>query len=167
MKILILMLMVIVSLSTTAQQCTEYNNLSVVQKGRLEFAYHQGAEYDLGWTLTAIAYNESMAGRWRLNMTTGDVGLFQVNRKTAHKVLGITSHYKKLKLDQKLVYDDILNAYVALDVLRYFKKYHKGNWKKMVMSYNNGFSINTKKAEDYLASISSSVRMLKQCMKIY
>tara|TARA_R110000782_G_scaffold75562_6_gene150750 strand:- start:232 stop:585 length:354 start_codon:yes stop_codon:yes gene_type:complete len=114
--------------------------------------------------MASIAWVESSAGRFRVNLNSKDVGLFQVNSRTASKVLGATNYYKRLELDQKLIYDDILNAYVALDVLTYFNKYHKGDWKKMVASYNNGFKINTEKAKNYVDKVSQSVKVLKQCM---
>tara|TARA_R110000850_G_scaffold261586_1_gene389706 strand:- start:43 stop:396 length:354 start_codon:yes stop_codon:yes gene_type:complete len=114
--------------------------------------------------MAAIALAESSAGRFRVNLSSKDVGLFQVNSRTASKVLGVTNYYKRLELDQKLIYDDILNAYIALDVLNYFKNYHKGDWKKMVASYNNGFSIKTEKAKNYVDKVSKSVKVLQQCI---
>ena len=167
MKKLILVLLLILATSAVAQDCSKYEALSAIQKNRLEFAYHQGVEYDLGYTLSAISLIESNAGKWRINPYSKDFGLFQVNIKTSVNVMGVTSHYKKLELAEKLIYNDILSAYIALDVLTYFKSYHKGDWKKMVMSYNNGFNINTTKAEDYLDKVSNGVKMLQTCMKIY
>tara|TARA_R110002153_G_scaffold181493_1_gene334790 strand:+ start:6656 stop:7168 length:513 start_codon:yes stop_codon:yes gene_type:complete len=166
-KYLILLLLLFVSSITYAQNCTKYKNLSPIQKGRLEFAYYQGKPFDLGYTMSAVSLMESNAGKWRLNIKTGDLGLFQVNQNTAKNVLGVTNHYKILELNEKLIYDDILNAYIALDVMQYFLKYHKGNWKKMVMSYNNGFNINTKKSRDYLDKVIQSVKLLKTCMKLH
>lgn len=119
---------------------------------------------DLGYTLASIALNESNAGKWRVNLRSKDIGLFQVNSNTASRTLGVTNYYKRLELDEKLIYDDILNSYVALTVLSYFKEYHKGKWSAMVQSYNEGFKINTIKSLKYLASIRESVNMLTQCM---
>lgn len=166
-KLLVLLVLLFISHITYAQDCAEYGNLSPIQKGRLEFAYHQGNPYDLGYTMAAIALAESSAGRFRVNLSSKDVGLFQVNSRTASKVLGVTNYYKRLELDQKLIYDDILNAYIALDVLTYFKKYHKGDWKKMVASYNNGFKINTEKAKNYVDKVSKYVKVLQQCMNTH
>lgn len=157
----------LLAFNATAEYCTGYKELSPLQKGRLEFAYHQGLEHDLGFTLASISLIESSAGKWRINPYSKDFGLFQVNIKTAVKVLGISNHYKKLELAEKLIYDDLLNSYVALDVLTYFEDYHKGDWKKMVMSYNNGFNIKTNKAKKYLDKVSVGVKMLQQCMKVY
>jgi hypothetical protein len=166
-KLILGMLLLILPTNAMAQDCSRYEALSAIQKNRLEFAYHQGVEYDLGYTLSAISLTESNAGKWRVNPYSKDFGLFQVNIKTSVNVMGVTSHYKKLELAEKLIYNDILNAYIALDVLTYFKNYHKGDWKKMVMSYNNGFNIGTIKAKDYLDKVSIGVRMLQTCMKIY
>jgi hypothetical protein len=166
-RFLVWVMLLTLSGITYADSCSRYENLSPIQKGRLEFSYYQGLEYDLGYTLSSVALIESNAGKWRINPYSKDFGLFQVNIKTSVNVMGVTSHYKKLELAEKLIYNDILNAYIALDVLTYFKNYHKGNWKKMVMSYNNGFNIDTIKAKDYLDKVSIGVKMLQQCMKIY
>tara|TARA_R110002167_G_scaffold343943_1_gene553117 strand:- start:135 stop:641 length:507 start_codon:yes stop_codon:yes gene_type:complete len=166
-KLSIFICMLFYATASHAMNCSRYDELSPIQKGRLEFAYYQGKPFDLGYTISAVSLMESNAGKWRLNIKTGDLGLFQVNQNTAKNVLGVTNHYKILELNEKLIYDDILNAYIALDVMQYFLKYHKGNWKKMVMSYNNGFNINTKKSRDYLDKVIQSVKLLKTCMKLH
>lgn len=164
MRILIFLLFSFVSCGSFGSSCSSYESLSPIQKGRLEFAYYQGLPVDLGYTMASIALVESNAGLWRLNIHSKDVGLFQVNIKTAANTLGVTNHYKRLELDQKLIYDDILNAYIARSVLQYFLAYHEGNWRDMIQSYNEGFKINTDKSKKYLAKIKESVIMLQQCM---
>lgn len=159
-----LLLACIIAFGIQASSCDRYNSLSPLQKGRLEFSYYQGKPHSLGYTLAAIALVESSAGIYRINMDSKDLGLYQVNIKTAINTLGITNHYKKLELYEKLIYQDTLNAYIALDVLQYFQKYHKGNWRKMVMSYNNGFKINTQKANNYLDKVITGVKLLEKCM---
>ena len=146
--------------------CSTYDNLSPLQKGRLIYSYHQGQDLDLGYTLASIALIESSAGEYRLNPYSRDLGLYQVNIKTAVNVMGITNYYEKLELAEKLIYSDTLGSYIALDVLQYFYKYHKGDWKKMVQSYNEGFKINSNKSINYLAKVSKSVTLLQQCMHL-
>ncbi len=160
----VVLLLILISTQALATDCSRYDKLTPIQKGRLEFAYHQGLPTDLGYTLAAISLNESNAGKWRLNLHSKDVGLFQVNIVTASRTLGVTNYYNKLELAEKLIYDDILNAYIALEVLNYFKAYYKGDWSKMVQAYNAGFKINTIKSLNYLASVRESVIMLTQCM---
>lgn len=164
MRIFILTLFLLCSLQVFGKDCGTYDNLSPLQKGRLLFSYHQGQSTNLGYTLAAIALIESSAGLYRLNIYSRDLGLYQVNIKTASKVLGVTNYYKKLELAEKLIYRDILNAYVAIDVLRYFIDYHNQDWRKTIQSYNEGFNINTEKSLLYLDKVSGGVRLLQQCM---
>ena len=119
---------------------------------------------DLGWTVASISLVESSAGLYRINLETKDLGLFQVNAKTTYRTLGITNYYKKMKIAEKIIYDDILGAYVAMSVLEYFKKYHKGDWRKMVASYNAGF--NVKRGEKYMLKVVEKVKTLKKCMYV-
>lgn len=149
-----------------ARECADYKDLSPLQKGRLEFAYNSGVDYDLGFTMAAIALQESSAGKYRLNLESKDLGLFQVNVKTASSILKVTNHYKKIELVERMIYDDVFTAKLSLHVLTYFKDYHKGDWKKTIQSYNAGFSINNEDSLDYLDKVSSNVKMLQKCMKL-
>lgn len=167
MSKLLWMLACILCFGVQASSCDKYNSLSPLQKGRLEFSYHQGKPYNLGYTLASIALVESSAGRYRVNMDSRDLGLYQIHTSTAVNTLGITNHYKRLELYEKLIYQDPLNAYIALEVLQYFKAYHKGDWRKMVKSYNSGFKINTQKAHNYLDKVVVGVKLLEKCMIIH
>ena len=164
MRVLILVGMLLWMGNCFGGDCDQYDSLSPLQKGRLLFSYHQGQDLDLGYTLSSIALVESSAGKYRINPYSRDFGLYQVNIKTAVNVMGVTNYYKKLGLAEKLIYQDILSSYIALDVLQYFYKYHKGDWKKMVQSYNEGFKIDTKKSLSYLDKVSEEVVMLKRCL---
>ncbi len=151
-----------------AIDCSDYTKLSVDQKERLAFSFREGKTYNLGYTLASIALAESSAGRYRLNIHSKDLGLYQVNQKTAQRELGITNYYKQLELHQKLIYDDQLGAYVAIKVLQHFDK---GNYKEMVMSYNEGYrwrkdEESYKKALTYYTKVAYNVRMLKQCSNL-
>lgn len=165
---LLLITSLLFSLGCQAIDCSTYTKLSVDQKERLAFSFREGKTYNLGYTLAAIALSESSAGKYRLNIHSKDLGLYQVNYKTAQMELGITNHYKQLELHQKLIYDDQLGAYVAIKVLQHFDK---GNYKEMVMSYNEGYrwrkdKNSYKKALTYYNKVAYNVRMLKRCSKL-
>ena len=62
--------------------------------------------------------------------------------------------------------DDALGAYLALDVLQHFERVHKGDWKKMVMSYNIGNkkdSKSLKKGVAYYDKVRYYYHQIKQC----
>lgn len=151
-----------------AKECSSWDKLTLSQQERLEFAYDVGKHSNFGWTLSAIALKESSAGKFRLNLYSDDIGLFMINRTTAERTLKVTNYYKKLELHQQLIYDDQLGAYLAISVLKHFNKQHKGNWKKVIRSYNEGNSWwknekSAKKSLDYYNKVRDNLIMLKQC----
>lgn len=162
-------LLLLLPLPALSLNCNTIQQLSLIQKHNLSFAYSYGEPYDLGYTLAAIALTESNAGKWRLNVRTNDLGLFQINATTAENTLKLERYYDKLELHQDLIYNDRLGAEIAVSVLKHFK--HRG-WKGMVMSYNEGNrwlrdKQSKTKAEKYLTKVSSSVKILQQCERYW
>lgn len=154
-----------------ASNCERYENLSTQQKGFLRLAHFYGSEYDLQWTLPAIALRESNAGEWRVNLQN-DYGLFQINIDTAARHLGLDNRYRKIEVAQRLIYDDELGASLAISILDYFRRNrdmsHGSVWREMIMSYRAGYTWKSdprrkKIAEDYFKDIQKNVRMLKSC----
>jgi hypothetical protein len=147
--------------------CDKIQNLSLIQKHNLHKSFHYGKEFDLGYTLAAIAFVESSAGNFRLNVRTNDLGLYQINATTAERTLGIENHFEKLALHQRLIHDDKLAASIAITTLLHFDK---GNWREMLQSYNEGYRWRTnkesrKKAEAYANRVADTVKLLKKCEK--
>jgi hypothetical protein len=150
-----------------AVECSLWDELNTHQQNRVRFAFNYGVEYDLAWTLAAITIVESSAGKYRLNLDSKDVGLFQINIKTATKILGVTKYLKKVELAQQLIYDDGLNAYLAVDVLEHFKKSH--TYREMLMGYNTGYGWKKdkkiyKKGVDYANRVIYTMNQLKGCI---
>ena len=150
----------------SARGCSEWESLSAEQKYRLEYAYNYGKPYDLGWSMSSIAWQESHAGKYKINTKSKDYGLFQINATTIFNILGVTSYWKKQEIITKVVMDDALSAYLALDVLQHFQRVHKNDWKKMIMSYNIGNQKddkNLKKGLAYHKKVSYYLNILKRC----
>lgn len=170
--IIVNILLTVITLSlpwpVKAEECSSWDKLTLSQQERLEFAYDVGKHSNFGWTLAAIALKESSAGKFRLNLYSDDIGLFMINRTTAERTLGVTNYYKKLELHQRLVYDDELGGTLALSVLKHFQKKHKGDWKSIVRSYNEGNTWlkdkkSAKKSLDYYESVKDNLVMLRRC----
>ena len=148
------------------KDCSEWESLSAEQKYRLEYAYTYGKPHNLGWTMSSISWVESQAGLYKINPVSNDYGLFQINESTIYSILGVTSYWEKRKIITKVVIDDTLSAYLALDVLQHFERVHKGNWKKMVMSYNIGNNKSEKYLQrgiDYYDKVVYHLNILKKC----
>ena len=166
MKIVITLILLFFSQGLFAKECSEWESLSAEQKYRLEYAYTYGKPYDLGWTMGSLAWQESHAGKYKININSKDYGLFQINEKTIMNILGVTSYWKKQEIITKVVMDDALSAYLALDVLQHFQRVHNGDWKKMVMSYNIGNQKddeNLQKGVVYYQKVSYYLNILKHC----
>ena len=162
----VIALVMLFSATVGASTCEEWDSLSEEQQYRLEYSFNYGKPENLGYTLSSLALVESRAGLYKVNLESRDFGLFQINYKTIMNTLGVTSHWKKKEIITKVIVDDSLSAYLAMSVLKHFDKVHKGNWKKMVMSYNIGNRKDKKtikRGESYYKKVVSSVKMLKRC----
>ncbi len=162
----VILLCAALSHAAYGNDCSEWNSLSAEQQYRLEYAYNYGKPYDKQWTMASLALHESNGGRYRINIKSKDFGLFQINEKNIFNILGVTSYWKKQEMITKVVMDDALGAYLALDVLQHFEKVHKGNWKKMIMSYNIGNKKDyksLKKGVDYYNKVVHHMNILKRC----
>ena len=149
------------------EECSKWWDLSSEQRYRLQWAYSYGEQYDLGWTMSAIAWHESNAGQNKINTKSNDYGVFQVNLITATDIMVISGYWNKQALITKMVVDDEFNAYLALHVLQHFQKTRK-SWKSVVRSYNEGNKWlkdekSSNKSLDYYKKIRNNVITLKQC----
>jgi hypothetical protein len=77
-------------------------------------------------------------------------------------------------LAERLLYDDVLGADLAIDVLEHFRRGRiltNSVYKEMIMSYNRGYrwkhdKAERKNAEAYYHRVQTNVRMLKKCSDI-
>lgn len=167
MKTLLILLMVI-SLNAKANSCYRYTSLNDSQKHMAVDAYLYGMNDDLGYTLAAIAMQESSLGLHKMNYISRDFGLFQINITTASTMLKIRGIIAKNDLALRLINDNMLNSKLALGVLSHFKV--KSNWRDAIRSYNQGYRWRTNKkskikSDNYLSKIIDNVNMFKRCMQ--
>jgi hypothetical protein len=153
---------------TLANNCNRWDKLTGEQQYRLQYSYTYGKQHDLQWTLAAINLAESNGGVYKVNPETGDYGLHQINITNAMNMLQIGGYWDKMSLITRLVVDDEFNAYMAVQTLEGFKRQHKGDYRKMVMSYNQGNKWQKGKKSlqlgiDYYNKVVDNVQMLKRC----
>lgn len=145
------------------------------QKIALSKAYEYGEPHDYGYTLAAIAWKESSAGKYRLNIESKDIGLFQINAKTAYNTLRVTNYYKRIELVQELLTNDYLGAYIAVETLEHFRAGRRLSaqvYQEMLMSYNTGYTWKTseerkRKALAYSEDVRHKVRELQRCKETW
>lgn len=148
--------------------CVPLKDFSPEQKEVLLKSYLAGAEHGFGYTLAAIAWQESCAGVYKMNFQDPSAGIYHAY------IPGVIKRYKNLKqngftqnlVGAMLVSNDTFAQKIAISDLKFWHKEHKGDWKKIIKSYNKGYSwqkndyANTQ-AENYYKSIAQKVKELE------
>ena len=149
-------------------ECVEPKKFSKIQRDNIIYAYNFGAPHGMGYTLAAIAWQESCAGVYMMNFSDPSAGLYH-----AH-IPVVLKYYSKYEdnaftrnvMGQMLIDNRLFASQIALDTLLYWQKYHKGNHKNTIKSYNKGFKWQKDKennalAESYYNSVSKKMRALE------
>ena len=148
----------LLTFSTQADQCYD---IDADQQAVLVAAYEKGADDDLGYTMMAIAWNESSAGKYRVNLETHDFGVMQNSLKTATARTNTKGYYNKMRLIEDLIKNDELSMSLALEELLYWRK-QTGTWRNAVSAYNNGWRYS--KGSVYLTKIIKHVKTFQRCL---
>ncbi|RAX54611.1 hypothetical protein CCY99_02275 [Helicobacter sp. 16-1353] len=172
--VLVFLLFSIALFATPINKCVSVDEFSQSQKEIIAYAYNYGKQYDLGFTLAAIAWHESCAGEYRMNFADPSAGIYHA------LIPGVIRRYKMLKdtgfnrnvIGELLVRDDEFASKVAIDELMYWDKVRDGNWKNIVKSYNKGFSWEksprmNELAENYYRSIKEKKDILESYIPKY
>lgn len=163
-----LVTLVLTSLSVNAAEDRKCSFLDDEQKYVVTRAYEIGSEVGYADTLAAIALTESDAGKNLVNARSGDYGVFQNNIKyTVRRIEQLTgapmSNRQIRGLKKTLVTDMEESATYSIMELTYWAKRHNNNWRKTIASYNEGHDWRSKKAQNYVASVSRNMQRLKSC----
>ena len=169
---LILLLMLSMSIfagSKFDKHINELRTLSAKQKTVLFTTYAKGRQFDLGYTMSAIAWQESYFGAYPINLSDPSFGIFHNNINSVcarHKC----SKWKRSRLAERLLFDYDFAFSEALAELEYWKSYHvskrhKYTWSLMVSSYNAGYNYSSSAGKRYLKNIRYKIKILKYWFK--
>ncbi|ANV97568.1 hypothetical protein BBW65_01530 [Helicobacter enhydrae] len=148
--------------------CKDIKLFNQDQLDVIEYAYNYGNKYGLGYTMAAIAWQESCAGRYRINFADPSAGIYH-----AYLPNVIKRHYKKQDtpfrrnvVAEELISNRTFASKIALEELLYWRKIRKNDWKAIIKSYNKGFSWENnpnkdKQAEAYYQGIAHKVKVLQ------
>jgi len=143
------------------------NSLSKEQYANLIWIYTKGKKYDLGLTLSAIAWQESQFGKYPINLADPSGGLFHSLAGSVCCRLHLKpNRWNQSRVIEKLIKDNNFALNQALEELMLWKSYwtirKKLNiYKYMISSYNGGTKGNLK----YYYKISKKVKYLKRYFK--
>lgn len=157
----------------------QLQHLSIEQKEVMLMSYMHGIKYDLGYTLAAIAWNESNFGKFKMNTKDGDnlkyTGSYGVYHLLLNSIMGNEnnkSYWHASRIAEKLYSDDNYCASKAIEQLLYWKRYWKHKnvnmvYSHMVGSYNTGYnSIKYSSGKKYAKTVLSRVKAIKRYFKV-
>lgn len=134
------------------------------QKDVLQTAYDYGSEHGMGWSMAAIAWKESSAGKRMVNWSDPSFGVYHVLLKNAAHSKGFSSDLEPLRaisVAARLVYDHDYSAKESLKVLKFWNYQHEGDWIKTWASYNAGYNWTGPAGQRYTKDIQKKIRYLK------
>ena len=122
--------------------------------------YAKAKQFNLGYTMTAIAWQESQLGKYNINLADPSCGVFHITPRYVVK-----GKWKQSRMCERLIKDFDFSFSVALERFKYFENYWKSKgvsrvWSHAVGSYNGGFKPN----EKYTEEIRKKIRILKRIL---
>ncbi|MGL5324019.1 MAG: hypothetical protein ACRC91_04750 [Aeromonas sp.] len=144
-----------------AEECALFDES---QRDVLQSAYDYGKQHSMGWTMAAIAWSESSAGKRPVNWNDPSFGVYHVLLKNAAHYEGVdisNNPLQALSIAARLVYDHDYAAKQSFEVLAFWHKYHEGDWHKTWASYNEGFNWSGEKGRTYSVSINKKIKYLQ------
>ncbi len=147
------------------EYCRKYQ-FNENQKKVLKASYILGSKYGLGYSLAAIAWKESLAGEYLINVNDPSFGVHHILIDTAAKrakVKGIDIN----KLAMSIMGDIKLSASFAVQELLFWKSELEGKektWNNIWAAYNGGYRYDKKVPQEYSKDIKSKISWLSQCM---
>jgi len=126
-------------------------------------AHAIGGTYDLGYTLAAITWKESIVGKYiiRINPTDGSLGSYGVSHvllTTAMELVGETNRWRaRSVLAPRLIQDDVFALKTSLKRLL---SHQNLGWRTMIRKYNG----RGPKAEAYMRDVVRRVGILQTCL---
>jgi len=145
----------------------EYQELTYEQIQLLQFAYNLGKDHDLGYSMAAIAWQESFVGDQivPINLQDPSAGLWHKNIRMAFKE---TFHEKPLNglllniMARKLIDDVEFAASFAIADLEHWKEVRDGEWMAVWASYNAGNRYLSPTGQEYARGIKKKIQTLRR-----
>jgi len=140
-------------------------DLTAKQTAVMSSVFHKAKEFNLEYTVTAIVWEESQFGRYRINISDPSCGIFHIMPKSLiGRVDMKNTSWNRSRLCERLFIDDDFSFSAALLELKYWENYWHSKkvtrvWSHMVASYNGGFHANINGS--YVRKIKKKIKWLK------
>jgi hypothetical protein len=168
---LLLVIVSLISINANASVSNIKKQLELIDSDQLYnlvYAYNYGLDYDLEYTLAAIAWVESKAGKYPVRLDVQpSCGVFH------NRVLTVAirenvpksklTPFKRSAICSTLIKETGYSASHAIKELTYWKRRHNGNINKMWAAYNSGSAVNP----EYVSKIRNTIRALRELDILY
>jgi hypothetical protein len=159
MKVLLLTLLTCLSLFGLEREWSEMNDR---QKNNILMAYTKSKEFDLGYTMAAIMWQESLGGKYKVNLQDPSCGAFHNNINTimARHSIENTS-FNRNRICQMLIDNTDIALAEAITEIQYWLHERNGSFIEAWASYNGGWKMN----KSYAENIRKKIVFLKKIIK--
>jgi hypothetical protein len=125
-------------------------------------SFQIGKQKDMSYSLAAIAWKESSAGKYMINLQDPSAGVFHITMINALAYLKWeNNNFNRNRAAQLLVEDFQLSAEFAMINLQFWKDNYGNNWHKIWASYNAGY--NWSNGVEYSNDIVTKIQKIKLC----
>lgn len=148
-------------------KCVSPDEFNQKQKAIIIKAFNYGVKSGYGYTMAAIAWKESCAGEYRINLSDPSAGIYHAYIPGVIKKHNEEdSSFMRNMVAELLMRDDDYASKLALEELLYWHKVREGDWQKIIKSYNKGFSWEkdtqrNKMANEYYQDVKKRVQLLQ------
>ena len=134
--------------------------LTPEQQSVLHFSYSYGEPHDYGYTMAAIAMEESHLGKYNIGLDAHSFGPWHVTVDKALIGLGWEDTLFNRNRAAQLMLDDIyFSARLALRELLWWNEIRDNDWRRVVESFNAGYGSNP----EYVRRIIGHINTIKEC----
>tara|TARA_R110000803_G_scaffold13482_9_gene37907 strand:- start:1539 stop:2066 length:528 start_codon:yes stop_codon:yes gene_type:complete len=145
-----------------AKRCTELHSMNAKQINIMVQSYILGEKQDLGYTLSAIAWKESQAGSYPINISDPSFGVHHILITSAIKRSGLKdTSFNRNRLAAKLLEHKVSSMY-AIQELKFWQRKYENDWIKVWASYNAGYS--WQNGLKYANDIKQRIQLIKLCL---
>lgn len=148
--------------SQRSEVCKDVPEFTREQASTLEDAYEIGKPHNLHYVMMAIAVKESTAGKYLVNLKSGDYGTFGIKLKYAIIRDKVHGDFSKSVLVQKLITDNDVSGYHAVETIKEMKNYHRWDIRKLLEHYKDGKKV-TNKGRQYAKDALQLINQFKTC----
>jgi len=144
-----------------------FNLLSLSQQKLLYEVFKKGETVNLQYTLTAIAWKESIAGLAKIDMWDGDGGSCGIFHYRLKSVFGRHKEWRWTRVNANMICTRLIEnldfafAEAVAEIRCWQKIRGENNWMQIWASYNAGTHYKSAQAKAYAANINNMIKAIK------